>query len=223
MKNKTHNHQKEFRATQRNYDRLSKWYDLLAGSSERKAQVVGLDMLDVKEGDIILEIGFGTGRAILDLAKSVGGSGKVWGVDISAGMTSQARSNINQQGLSDRAILVIGNAVYLPVRSNSYDAIFMSFALELFSDEDITYVLSECRRVLKNGGVIGVVALNKKSDPGIVSRVYEWAHNKFPNLIDCRPIYVQMSLSQAGFLVAEAIEMDMWGIPVQIITAEKQG
>ena len=37
------------------YDNLSKWYDLLAGSSEKKFADIGLQKLDVKAGEKILE------------------------------------------------------------------------------------------------------------------------------------------------------------------------
>ena len=55
----------------RSYDRLSRWYDMLAASSEWRYTQVGLQMLAAKQGEHVLEIGFGTGNALLALAKDV--------------------------------------------------------------------------------------------------------------------------------------------------------
>ena len=64
------------------YDKLSRWYDLLVGRSEKKFQDKGLDLLDVQDGETVPEIGFGTGHCTLALAQSVGSTGKVYGIDI---------------------------------------------------------------------------------------------------------------------------------------------
>jgi demethylmenaquinone methyltransferase/2-methoxy-6-polyprenyl-1,4-benzoquinol methylase len=63
--------------------------------------------------------------------------------------------------------------------------------------------------------------MSKKRDEGIAVRLYEWAHEKLPNYVDCRPIYVTESLSDAGFQVSEKIEMEMWGLPVDAVLAKK--
>ena len=68
------------------YDKISKWYDILAGRFEKKYRDTGLQKLCAEEGEIVLEIGFGTGHCILALAQSVGNSGKVYGIDISEEM-----------------------------------------------------------------------------------------------------------------------------------------
>ena len=54
------------------YDRLSKWYDLLAGSSEKKFADIGLQKLNAKAGEKILEIGYGTGNSLVSLVQLTG-------------------------------------------------------------------------------------------------------------------------------------------------------
>ncbi|MFC2034094.1 methyltransferase domain-containing protein [Chloroflexota bacterium] len=66
------------------YDRTSKIYDYITGSFERKYAQRALNYLSVKDGEIVLEIGFGTGHILKRLAESVGETGKAIGVDISS-------------------------------------------------------------------------------------------------------------------------------------------
>ncbi len=79
---------------------MSRWYDALAGSSEKRLVHLGLQKLAASEGNAVLEIGFGTGHAILALAAAVGDAGKVYGIDISEGMRNITQVRINRAGLS---------------------------------------------------------------------------------------------------------------------------
>jgi ubiquinone/menaquinone biosynthesis C-methylase UbiE len=203
------------------YDKLSPWYDALAGSSERKYTQAGLRRLSAKEGEIILEIGFGTGHSLVSLGQNVGEHGKVYGVDISKGMLNVARSRLKKAGLVDRVELRLADASQLPFENELFDAVFMSFTLELFDTPEIADVLKECHRVLRSGGRIGVVALSKRETDRLMVRLYEWAHKQMPKYVDCRPIYVQKAVEQAGFDVLEMTEMSMWGLPVDVVIANK--
>jgi ubiquinone/menaquinone biosynthesis C-methylase UbiE len=203
------------------YDRMSRWYDLIAGTSEWKFVKIGLDLLKATDGEVVLDVGHGTGKSVLALARSVGETGHVYGLDLSEGMQRIARDRVEKAELSERVDLRCGDAVKLPFEDGTFDAVFTSFTLELFDTPEIPIVLQECNRVLRSGGRVVVVSMSKKSEESIAVRLYEWAHEKLPNYVDCRPIYVTESLSEAGFEVSEKVEIKMWGLPVDAVLARK--
>lgn len=209
-------------AAKESYDRLSRFYDLLAGDSEKKYKEIGLHLLDVRAGETALEIGFGTGKTLLTLARSVGTGGRVYGLDLSEGMRAVAEARLCKAGLSERVELRCGDAAALPYPDGSTDAVFLCFTLELFDTPEIPQVLSECHRVLRECGRIGVVAMSKKGRPNLMRRLYDWAHEKMPNFVDCRPIQAQEVVEAAGFKATEVRLMSMWGLPVEIIVAEAE-
>lgn len=129
-------------------------------------------------------------------------------------------SNLQKAGLADRVELACGDAVHLPYPSGSLAAIFMSFTLELFDTPEIPAVLVECKRVLQPGGRIVVVGVSKEGEGGFILPVFEWSHRHFPNLVDCRPIFVRRTLEAAGFRVESADRRAMW-VPVEIVLGLK--
>ncbi|MEN8195789.1 MAG: methyltransferase domain-containing protein, partial [Pseudomonadota bacterium] len=109
--------------------------------------------------------------------------------------------------------LLPGDAVELPFRAGCFDAVFMSFTLELFDTPDILSVIRECERVLHPAGRICVVSLSKSQNPGTLERLYEWLHAGFPITFDCRPIHVDASLASGGFELAARRTAGLWGLP----------
>lgn len=199
--------------TRQNYDRMSHWYDLFAGS-EKKFTETGLQILDVKAGERVLEIGFGTGHSFVKLVQQVGDSGLVAGVELSPGMIEVAQKRMQAKNPGGNVQITQGDGTLLPFVSDSFDAIFLSFTLELFSDAEIPVVLKECHRVLKRDGRLGVVSLAKRDV--LACRLYEWGHARWPALLDCRPIMLRESLETGGFRVQAAKVQTMWGLPVEI-------
>ena len=58
------------------YNKIAKVYDLLAEHSERAMREKGIEMLAPSPGEHLLEIGFGTGHVLVELAQAVGTNGK---------------------------------------------------------------------------------------------------------------------------------------------------
>ncbi|HSL46746.1 MAG TPA: methyltransferase domain-containing protein [Anaerolineales bacterium] len=209
-------------AARQSYNRLSRWYDLLAGSTEKKYRDWGLQKLSAQPGEKILEIGFGTGHCLASLANAVGSTGRVIGLDISDGMLTVARERLQQAGLIDRVDLYLGDAARLDfIETTSLDGVFMSFTLELFDNPEIPRVLQECHRVLKPGGRLAVVSMTKTNPPGIAVRMYEWFHEHMPDYADCRPIFARQALEQSGFAIQDISVSSMWGLPVEIVLGKK--
>ncbi len=207
-------------AARRSYDRLSPWYDILA-SSERPFAEAGAACLAPMAGESILEIGYGTGWLLPSLALAVGPNGRVYGIDLSAGMRAVAGRRLQAAGLSGRVELVTGDASTLPFGSGCMNAVFMSYTLELFDTPEIPLVLEQCKRVLVDGGRICVVALAMREPAGLALRIYGWAHEHFPALVDCRPILVRESLEASGFSIRSIDHRNTWGLPVEICLATK--
>ncbi|MCC6500823.1 MAG: methyltransferase domain-containing protein [Anaerolineales bacterium] len=209
-------------AARASYNRLSGWYDFVAGSTEKKYRDRGLEALSAQPGEKILEIGFGTGHCLVSLARSVGAQGRVTGVDLSDGMLAIARERLQKEGLSDRVDLRLGDAANLDfIEAGTLDGVFMSFTLELFDNPEIPRVLAECYRILKPGGRLAVVSMTKNDPPGIPVRIYEWFHEAMPNYADCRPIFARQSMEESGFKIESADASMMWGLPVQVVLGAK--
>ncbi|MEF8786574.1 MAG: methyltransferase domain-containing protein [Haloarculaceae archaeon] len=201
------------------YDRLSPWYDVLVSRFDRRPRNRGVELLDVQEGQRVLEVGAGTGQALVSFAGDVGSAGHVVGLDISDGMCAVACETVTEAHLRDRVSVVRGDAQQLPFESEAFDAVFASFTLELFDTPALPSVLGEWRRVLRDDGRLGVVALSKLG-AGAVTLAYERVHTLFPQYADCRPIYARKLLDAAGFTVVEMETVQLWGLTVEVVVVQ---
>lgn len=202
------------------YNRLSRVYGMLSDSSEKRfVREAVEEMLRPTEGERILEPGFGSGQVLAALAEMVGPNGHVVGVDISDGMVEQAGRRLSEHGLADRVELHRASATDLPFPDDSFDAVFMSFTLELFPDDQIPIVLAECARVLRPDGRLCVAAMSADGGSTTMEKLYGSSHRHFPTFVDCRPIPVEKVIKTAGFAVVERRDLSMWGLAVELVLA----
>ena len=128
----------------------------------------------LKEGETVLDLGSGGGFDCFLAAKSVGESGRIIGVDMTADMVSKARQNAAQLG-ANNVEFRLGEIEHLPVADDSVDVIISNCVINL-SPEKIN-VFREAIRVLKPGGrlaILDVVALKTlpaeiKNDISLIS------------------------------------------------------
>lgn len=203
------------------YDHISAVYDWLGGIFERKPAEKALSYLEIENGEIVLEIGFGTGHCLQQIALSVGKTGKAYGIDISNGMLQVAREKLEKAGLMDRVKLYHGDASELPFRDETFDVVFMSFTIELFDTPEIPRLLNEIKRVLKAGGRLGVASLSRIKGDSVALRIYEWMHRKWPKYVDCRPIYLEQFLRKAGYTIQSKKVHNLLVLPLEIVVATK--
>lgn len=203
------------------YDRLSKYYDYMTGAFGRKYAKMALKRLSIVEGETVLEIGFGTGYCLKLIAELVGHTGKVYGIDISSGMMEITQKRLAKAGLAKRAALCCGDAVSLPLVDNTFDAVFISFTLEVFDTPEIPKVLEQIKKVLKPGGRLGIASMSKDNGESIFLRLYEWIHNKWPKYVGSRPIYAEQALIDAGYQIKSKEKVKIFRLPAEIIVAAK--
>jgi len=203
------------------YGRLSRFYDYTLGLLGRKYSKMALERLSVVEGETVLEIGFGTGHCLKRIAKLVGPAGKVYGIDISPEMLEKTKKRLEKEGLANRVKLCCGDATCLPFDESAFDAVFMSFTLEVFDTPEIPRVLARIKKVLKPGGRLGIVDMSKENGKSVFVKVYEWIHKKCPKYVGSRPIYAEQCLIDAGYQIKSKEKIKIYRLPAEIIVAIK--
>jgi ubiquinone/menaquinone biosynthesis C-methylase UbiE len=118
--------------------------------------VVGklLETAHPEPGEVILEVGCGTGVLDRWLAHRTGGANRIVGVDINPFLLRQATALARQEGLEHLITFQEGNAEALPFPDNSFDVAMSSTVIQRV---DADRMLAEMVRVTKPGGRVAVV------------------------------------------------------------------
>ncbi len=110
-------------------------------------------LIDLQEGQTVLDLGSGGGIDVLLSARRVGPSGKVYGLDMTDEMVELARVNKRTAG-ADNVEFLKADIQNIPLPDNSVDVVISNCVINLALDK--SKVLEEAFRVLKPGGRFAV-------------------------------------------------------------------
>jgi ubiquinone/menaquinone biosynthesis C-methylase UbiE len=139
----------------RSYDAVAETYARVRAPVHQPPALDLVAELGPPPGGRVLDVGTGTGVAARAALEAVGPDGMVVGIDPSMGMLRRARD----QGLSGA---VAAQAVDLPFRDGSFDAVMANFVIAFFTKYDTA--LFDMVRVLRTGGKLGVTAWAGRDD-----------------------------------------------------------
>jgi|CXWL01.1.fsa_nt_gi ubiquinone/menaquinone biosynthesis C-methylase UbiE len=127
------------------YDELPLW-SAMAG-------LLLLEHLPLQPNATVLDVGFGTGFPLLELAQRLGPTSTVVGIDPWRPALTRARLK-QQVWQSANAHIVLADAVAMPLADARFDLVVSNLGLNNF--DDAPAAIAECARVLKPGGRIAI-------------------------------------------------------------------
>ncbi len=154
---------------------LAERYDQVSEGQFNNGLIL-IQKLGVKKGHSVLDIGCGTGRLTLHVARIIGPGGRVIGIDPS----------VQRIEVAQRKVVPLLNVNFKTGNSNdlyhfegdSFDIVYLNIVLHWIQEKEDA--LSQIYRVLKPGGKLGITTGNKDKPYTVKSIIEE---------VLCRPRY----------------------------------
>lgn len=109
---------------------------------------VPTEYADIKEGNIVLDLGSGAGNDVFVARQLIGNDGKAIGLDFTEEMVNKATKNNEKLGYLN-VEFKLGDIEEMPIDDNSVDVIISNCVLNLVPDKQKAF--SEIYRTLKSG------------------------------------------------------------------------
>jgi arsenite methyltransferase len=170
-----------------------------------------IELLDPRPSDRVLDVGFGGGYSLLELASRLT-TGKIVGVDYSRQMVGQAAGLLRQRRLASRARVQWADVADLPFRARTFHRALTVNSIYYWPDIDAGFL--EIARVLKPRGR---VAVGFRSPMNL--RPFTWTWDRFQLY---EPEEVASILRRTGFHVVRIEHSDRWRIPdIVVVVGER--
>ncbi|MBO0962777.1 class I SAM-dependent methyltransferase [Neobacillus sp. MM2021_6] len=122
-----------------------------------------IEKLNIKENDLVLDVGCGRGFVLHSLAKQLS-NGKVIGIDVwntkdqSGNNPNVTLQNAEKEGIQERVEIINADARDLPFEANTFDVIASSLAIHNISNKNGRQkAIEEMVRVLKANGHVAIL------------------------------------------------------------------
>ena len=112
-----------------------------------------LDRIGVTNGTTVLELGPGPGFLTIEASRRIGGSGRLYSVDIAPAMIARVRRKFIGEAM-ENVSLAVGNGECLPFKDTSFDLAYLVTVVGEIPDK--VQAFRELYRVLRPGGILSV-------------------------------------------------------------------
>ena len=152
----------------RTYASGARWYDFISGEPlYRQGRTVGVEMLALRSGDTVLDLGCGTGLNFPLLVDAVGPHGSVVGLDRSTDMLEVAAKRVDRHGWSNVELVHADATLFEPgdLRDRagrslpSVDALIATYTMSIMADPHAAW--HNARSVLRPGGRACIVDMQR--------------------------------------------------------------
>jgi arsenite methyltransferase len=175
--------------------------DALSASALESFAGVGYPFLArvIRHGDVVLDLGSGSGTDTLIASSLVGVSGGVIGLDMTDAMLQKLRENVALAGVANVKVF-LGNAESIPLPDGSVDVVTTNGVLNLVPDK--TRAIHEIGRVLRPGGRLQLADIVVETLPSEACRSHPelWA--------ECVVGATRPDWYVAGFTEAGLVELE---------------
>ena len=113
-----------------------------------------LDLVRIQPGDVVLEVGGGSGVVLREIARRTAGANRIIDVDINPYLLREAAALAEREALAGRITFQEGSAEAIPLASSSVD---VALSITVMEEGDADKMLAELVRVTRPGGRIGAI------------------------------------------------------------------
>ena len=145
--------------------------DLMSMGIHRLWKDAMMDWLAPRDGQTLLDVAGGTGDIAFRFLKRAPGA-RATVLDMTEDMLEEGRRRAEATALADRLDWVVGDAMALPFKPNSFDGYTISFGIRNVTR--IADALSEAYRVLRPGGRLMVLEFSR-----IPNDMMQWVYDRY--------------------------------------------
>ncbi len=193
------------------YDQLNNW---LSMGQHRVWKLMAVKWSCPRPGNTVLDVCCGSGDLAQLLARQVGTTGHVYGVDFSPAQLAVARQRVENHYPPVAIAWVEADALNLPFEDNYFDAATMGYGLRNVTD--IPRCLKELYRVLKPGAKAAILDFHRPTQPLLLT-FQQWY---LDNIVV--PVAKNFGLTEEYAYIAPSLERFPTG-PEQVELARNAG